>query len=138
MSRKTIIKLTLDTAMAVLFIILICAYDTGLIFHEIAGLTILALFTVHIFLNWTWVKIVTKNLFTTTKIKKKPKLMYVLNTVLLFSVGAIIVTGIMISRVVFGFGLNANTHVLAAAHKWLAYACLGMFAVHIVMNWRFV
>ncbi|MFX4260910.1 cytochrome b/b6 domain-containing protein [Pelotomaculum propionicicum] len=137
MSRKTITKLALDTAMAVLFIILIFAYDTGLAFHEIAGLAIFTLFTVHIFLNWTWVKSVTKNLFT-SKIKKKPKLMYVLNTVLLFSVGAIIVTGIMISRVVFDFGLNGDTRTLAAVHKWLAYACLGLFVVHIALNWRFV
>ncbi len=137
MSRKTITKLTLDTAMAVLFIILICAYDTGLVFHELAGLTILALFTVHIFLNWTWVKSLTKNL-STSKIKIKPKLTYVLNTVLLFSIGAIIVTGIMISKVVFDFELNGDTHILAAVHKWLAYACLGLLAVHIVLNRRFV
>lgn len=123
--------------MAILFIILICAYDTGLVFHEFAGLTILALFTIHIFLNWTWVKIVTKNLFT-TKIKKMPWLMYALNIVLLISVGAIIVTGIMISKVVFNYGLNSDTHILAAVHKWLAYACLGLLAVHIVLNRRFV
>lgn len=123
--------------MTVLFVILIYAYDTGLAFHEIAGLVIFALFTVHIILNWSWIKSVTKNLFT-SKIKTKSKLMYVLNAALLISVGTIIITGIMISRVVFDFGLNGETHTLAAAHKWTAYTCLGLFAIHIALNWRFV
>jgi hypothetical protein len=137
MSSKTSTKIMLDIIMTVLFVILIYAYDTGLAFHEIAGLVISALFTVHIILNWSWIKSVTKNLFT-SKIKKKSRLMYVLNAALLISAGTIIITGIMISRVVFDFGLNGETHTLVAVHKWTAYTCLGLFAIHIAMNWRFV
>lgn len=137
MNTKTLTKITLDIVMTVLFITLIFAYDTGLAFHEIAGLAIFALFAFHIILNWGWVKNVTKNLFT-SKIKTKPRLMYVLNVALLISVCSIIITGILISRVVFDFGLQGNKHTLSAVHKWTAYACLGLFGVHIALNWRFV
>lgn len=137
MISKSSTKITLDIVMAVLFIILIYAYETGLVFHEIAGLAIFALFAFHIILNWAWVKSVTKNLFT-AKIRTKSRMMYLLNLALLISAGTIIFTGIMISRVVFDFGLNGDTHTLASVHKWTAYACLGLFAVHVALNWRFV
>ncbi|MDD2553389.1 MAG: cytochrome b/b6 domain-containing protein [Desulfotomaculaceae bacterium] len=124
--------------MAVLFIVLIYAHDTGITLHEIAGLTIFAFFTFHVALNWSWVKSVTKNLFT-AKFKKKSKLMYILNSALLICVSVIIITGIVISRVVFDLGLNGyNHHTITAVHRWLAYACLGLFAVHVALNWRFV
>jgi hypothetical protein len=137
MNSKAITKIALDFIMSVLFVILIFAYDTGLAFHEIAGLSILVLFTAHMILNWTWVKSITKN-FLSKKIKRKSKLLYALNTLLLIAVSTIIVTGIMISRVVFDFGLNGSSSVFSAIHKWTAYACLGFFAIHIALNWRFV
>jgi hypothetical protein len=137
MSSKTITKIVLDIVMTVLFVILIFAYDTGLTFHEIAGLSLFVLFIYHIILNWTWVKGVTKNLLS-KKIKRKIKILYALNTVLLIGVSTIIVTGIMISRVVFDFGLSGGSNVLSAVHEWTTYACLGFFAIHIALNWRFV
>jgi hypothetical protein len=136
MSSKTITKITLDIIMTVLFVVLLFAYDTGLAFHEIAGLSALALFTAHMVLNWSWIKGVTKNLFS-KKIKRKSKLLYALNTLLLIAVSTIIATGIMISRVVFDFG-PISSRLLAAVHEWTAYACLGFFALHIALNWRFV
>src|SRR5665647_1889456 len=111
MSSKAITKIALDLIMSVLFVILLFAYDTGLAFHEIAGLSILVLFTAHMILNWAWVKGVTKNLFS-KKIKRKSKLLYALNTLLLIAASIIIVTGIMISRVVFDFGLNGGSSML--------------------------
>jgi hypothetical protein len=138
MNSKTITKIALDFVMAVLIIILLFAYDTGLAFHEIAGLSILVLFTAHMILNWAWVKSVTKNLLS-QKIKRKSKTLYALNAVLLIGVSTIISTGILISKVIFDFGLNGSSNVLfSVIHKWSAYACLGLFAVHIALNWRFI
>ena len=137
MSSKTTTKITLDIIMTVLFVILLYAYDTGLAFHEITGLAIFALFMFHIILNWSWVKNVTRNLFN-TRMKTKPKLMYALNVTLLIGVSTIIITGMLISKVIFGFGLNGSNHVLIAVHKWFSYACLGLFAIHMALNWRYI
>ncbi|MDD4237689.1 MAG: DUF4405 domain-containing protein [Desulfotomaculaceae bacterium] len=137
MNSKTPIKIALDIIMIVLFVILLYAYDTGFVFHEIAGLAIFALFMTHIMLNWSWVKNVTKNLFNTS-FKKKPRLMYALNATLLIGISTIIITGILISRVIFNFGPNGNNHMLVATHKWVSYACLGLFTSHIALHWRYI
>jgi hypothetical protein len=63
MSDKTLKKIILDIVMAIIFLILIDPKNTGMTFHEIAGLTMGALFTFHIFLNRKWVKSITRNLF---------------------------------------------------------------------------
>jgi hypothetical protein len=60
MRNKNITKLILDIIMTAVFLILIDPKNTGMTFHEIAGLTMGALFTFHIILNWTWVKALPK------------------------------------------------------------------------------
>jgi hypothetical protein len=137
MKRKTFTKIAIDAVMAVLFVILIFAYDTGLAFHEIAGLTIFVFFASHVILNWSWVKNITLNLFNNS-LKRRTMILYILNAALLISVSTIIITGILISRVVFNFAASGNTKMLSAVHEWTAYACLGLFAVHIALNRRFI
>ncbi|KAF1084726.1 hypothetical protein SPSYN_02512 [Sporotomaculum syntrophicum] len=70
----------LDVGLAALFLILIEPQRTGMAWHEILGLSIGFLFTMHVLLNWSWVKKTTRNLFTLAY-KTKTKLCYVLNTV---------------------------------------------------------
>jgi len=90
----------LDVAMTILFVTLIYAYDTGLVFHEIVGLSISALFASHILLNWSWVKNITKNLFN-RRLKVSAKLKYALNATTFLTVATVIITGILISKVIF-------------------------------------
>ncbi|TEB05543.1 hypothetical protein Psch_02584 [Pelotomaculum schinkii] len=137
MNSKTPLKLALDIVMIVLFVILLDAFGTGLVFHEIAGLLIFVLFMIHIIFNWSWVKNVTKNLFN-PGFKKKAKLMYILNAALLIGISAIIITGILISQVIFNFGANGNNHILVAVHKWVSYACAGLLAIHLAVHWRYI
>jgi hypothetical protein len=137
MSDKTLKKIILDIVMTVIFLILIDPKNTGMTFHEIVGLTMGALFTFHIFLNWAWVKSITRNLFN-PKLKTKTKVLYILNAVSFISVITIIFTGIEISQVLFASesaGLNESFYTL---HKWVSYFCLGLFAIHIVLHWRFI
>ena len=81
MTKKQTFKILIDISMTALFIILIKAFDTGLEFHEIAGLGILVLIAVHNIMNISWIKNVAKNIFS-NKIKHKTKLMFVLNMLL--------------------------------------------------------
>ena len=135
MQNKTLTKLALDIILTVLFIILIYPRETGFTFHEIAGLSIGALFIFHIILNWSWVKNVTKNLFN-PKIKIKTRLFYLLNSLSFIAVGTVIITGIQISEVLFpAQGMISHTTVLV--HKWLSYSCLVLFGLHILLHWRF-
>ncbi len=137
MKDKTLTKIILDIIMTVLFLILVDPKNTGMTFHEIAGLIMASLFIFHIFLNWSWIKKVSKNLFN-PKMNTKPKLFYLLNTVSFISILTIIITGIEISKVLFvsdSVGINGG---FVFVHKWAAYICLGLFGVHIVLHWRFI
>lgn len=138
MSGKTLTKILLDIIMFILFVTLIYAYETGLVFHEIAGLSIFALFVSHIFLNWSWVKNVTKNLFN-TKLKTSAKLKYALNVTMFLIIATTIMTGIFISQVIFpSLGASLGNNLFLLLHKWSSYLCLGLFALHIVLHGRYL
>ncbi|EGW41517.1 DUF4405 domain-containing protein [Desulfosporosinus sp. OT] len=137
MNSKTSLKITLDFVMTVVFFLLVDAHDTGLVFHEIAGLSIFALFMTHILLNWSWVKTFTKNLFS-TKYKIKPRLMYVLNLGLFLGISTITISGILISQVIFPSGSNENSTLLLTVHKVVSYSCLGLIAMHILLHRKYI
>jgi len=137
MNSKTSIKIILDFVMTVIFLLLLEAHDTGLVFHEIAGLSVFALFMTHILLNWSWVKAFTKNLFN-TKNRIKPRLMYVLNLGLFLGICTITITGILISQVIFPSGSNENSVLLITVHKLVSYSCLGLIAMHILLHRKYI
>ena len=137
MNIKTPIKIVLDLIMAVMYLLLLDAHGTGLVFHEIAGLSFLVLMMAHILLNWAWVKNVTKNLIK-RKSKSKPKLIYVLNMALLLGISTITITGILISKVIFPSGSTGDQFLLIATHKWVSYAWLGLFALHIALHRKYI
>ncbi len=137
MNSKTSIKIVLDFLMTMVFLLLLDAHGTGLVFHEIAGLSIFALFMTHILLNWSWVKTFTKNLFS-TKFKMKPRLMYVLNLGLVLGISIITITGILISRVIFPSGSIENSLLLVTVHKLVSYAFLGLIATHILLHRKYI
>ena len=123
--------------MTILYITLIFAFNTGLVYHEIVGLSIFVFFIFHIILNWSWVKNVTKNLFN-KKVKTSIKLKYVLNFSLLIGILIISVTGILISQVVIPLELTINKLPLIALHKWSSYICIGLFSLHIALHWQYI
>ncbi|PKM76474.1 MAG: hypothetical protein CVU90_12435 [Firmicutes bacterium HGW-Firmicutes-15] len=137
MNDKTLTKIILDIVMMILFLIMIDPKNTGMTLHEVLGLSVAALFTFHIILNWSWVKSISKNLFNPI-LKTKPKLFYVTNVVSFISVMTIIATGIEISQVLFVSESAGISHSFVTVHKWVSYFCLGLFGVHIIMHWRFI
>jgi len=131
MNPKTLTKIMLDIVMTILFVSLIYAYDTGLVFHEIVGLSISALFTSHILLNWSWVKNISKNLFN-TRLKTSAKLKYALNMTTFLVIATVIITGIFISQVIFPSLVSLlGNKLLVLVHTMTSYLCLGLFGVHI-------
>jgi len=138
MNEKTLIKIMLDIVMTILFVSLIYAYDTGLVFHEIVGLSISALFATHIVLNWLWVKNVTRNLFN-KRLTASAKLKYALNVTTFLVLATVIITGIFISQVIFpSLGSMLGNKVLLLIHTWTSYLCLGLFGLHIALHGRYL
>ena len=137
MTTKQALKIILDAAMTVLFILLIKPFLTGLEFHEIAGLCLAAIVIIHNILNFSWIKSTARNLFS-DKARLKTRLMFWLNVLMAGLVLVITVTGVLISRVLFTFISVGAQDLLVFIHKVAAYICLGAVAVHIAVHARYL
>lgn len=132
------IKLGLDILMAVTFVLFFNKQVLGgLTFHEIAGLAIAAVFFTHIALNWRWVKNVTVKLFD-RKLPFKTKFGYVLNLLLLISMAFIIISGILVSHIVFPNINVTNERWFQMAHISISYLVLVLVAAHVGLHWKWV
>lgn len=109
----------------------------GLAFHEIAGLVICGAILAHVLFNSKWVKNVTLKLFN-RKLPWKTRISYLLNLLLLVTMTAIIVTGIIISRVVFPSLSIGNERWIQMLHISVSYITLVLVAVHIGLHWQWV
>ncbi|MCG1025129.1 MULTISPECIES: cytochrome b/b6 domain-containing protein [Dehalobacter] len=136
MSSKLVTKIVLDIAMSILFVFLLDAFGTGLTFHEIAGLFIFALFSIHILLNWSWVKNTTLNLLQ-SKLKNRTavsvKMKYALNFAIFISISIIVTTGVLISKVLFPSDTIYGEWIYLV-HKWTSYICLGFLITHLAIH----
>ncbi|NMD68950.1 DUF4405 domain-containing protein [Bacillus sp. DNRA2] len=109
----------------------------GLAFHEIAGLAICGAILAHVLFNVKWVKNVTLKLFN-RKLSWKTRISYLLNLLLLVAMIAIIVTGIIISRVVFPNLSIGNERWIQMLHISVSYITLVLVAVHTGLHWQWV
>ncbi len=132
------IKFGLDILMAITFVLF---FNTrvfgGLTFHEIAGLAIGVAFFTHILLNWKWVKKVTLRIFD-RKLPIKIKFGYLLNLLLLISMAFIIISGVIISRVIFPNMNIGNERWFQTAHISVSFLVLVLVAAHVGLHWKWV
>lgn len=138
MKKINYIKITLDLLMAITFVLLMNPRVlNGLPFHEIAGLAIGVAVLTHILLNFRWVKKVTLKIVD-KNLPGKTRFSYFLNLMLLISMSAIIVTGILISRVVFPNLSGGENHGIRGLHNLASYLTLGLVGVHVGVHWQWV
>lgn len=123
--------------MYIIFVLLMKIGFGGLTFHEIAGLGIGFLFFVHILLNLQWVKKVTLRLFD-RKLPIKTRFGYLLNILLLISTTFIILSGILISKLLFP-NLNIGDHRwFQVMHIQISYLTLILMGIHIGLHWQWI
>ncbi|MCG3085914.1 DUF4405 domain-containing protein [Anoxybacillus sp. LAT_35] len=138
MLKKNIVKIILDVSMAITFVLLMNPrVFNGLPFHEVAGLVIGVAVLVHIALNYKWVVNTTKKIFDRS-LSGKTRFSFLLNISLLLSMTGIIVTGILISKVVFPHLLSGENHALREIHDVFAKLTLLLVGVHIALHWQWI
>ena len=133
--KKNIIKITLDILMALTFAVLFNKMAFGsLTFHEVAGLAVGAAIILHMLLNKEWLKGVTKKLFSKA-MPLKTKVAYFIDVLLLIAVAVIIVTGILMSKVLFAnlTTVHANVKTL---HVAASYFSLLLIGAHVGLVWN--
>jgi cytochrome b561 len=136
--KKNYTKIVLDLMMAITFVLLMNPRVLdGLPFHEIAGTIIGVAILVHIGLNYRWVINTTKKIFD-PKLPSKTRFSFLLNILLLISMAAVIITGILISRVVFPSLAIQGGHSVRGLHSLSADATLALVGLHIGVHWQWI
>lgn len=104
------IKVLIDIFMFIATILIIDIKITGLLLHEVLGITLALLFLAHISLNFKWIKQITKNI---KKVNIRTKILYIVDILTFIIYFTTIVLGTCISAKLFNFGLfSAETLLL--------------------------
>ena len=139
MNPKTKKKVVIDIAMTILYLLLMNLGLTGVLLHEVAGIGIIGLFAAHLMINRQWIGSVASRF--TEKIGFKAKAMFVLNAVLLGTMSATIVSGILISEQLFPFvsaKFASSLGVLLSLHAVFSWLTLGILMAHTLVHWRWI
>lgn len=138
MKKMNFIKFSLDVVMALLFVLFFNARVLGgQPFHEIAGLVFAVMYFTHIFLNWKWVVNVTRKLFD-RKLPWNIRGSYALNLLLLISMSFVIISGVLISKVVFPNIQVTNQMWFRITHIAVSFLVLLLVGIHTGLHWQWV
>ncbi|WP_170932597.1 DUF4405 domain-containing protein [Desulfosporosinus sp. FKB] len=135
--KRNLVKLLIDALLSVIFVLLFNTHVIALPFHEVCGIGIGFGILVHILLNLQWVRKVSLRLFD-SKLPIKTRLGYVLNLFLLIAFALIIVSGILISKVLFPNLRVGNEGLFRTLHVSVSYLTLVLIGIHIGLHWKWV
>ena len=127
---KKSIKILIDVTMTVLFMIQMAYHITGNALHEWLGMLLFGLFVLHHLLNLRWHQNLFKGKYPPIRV-----LMLTLDAALFVSMLGMMVSGILLSREVFGFlhlraGMfGRRLHMVSTAWGYL------LMAAHIGLHW---
>ena len=136
MNKRTIAKAALDAAMAVSFLLLMNTAVTGIPLHEIMGVAIPALFAAHLAVNRKGLGNIFRRLRQGTAYKQKSSLM--LNAALAVSTSACVVTGVMISQLLFAPVGRGSSSVWYDVHAISAWVSLCLLVPHGALHRRWI
>ncbi len=138
MRRIHYIKIALDLLMALLFVLFFNTHVLGgQPFHEIAGLVFAVMYLTHILLSAPWVFRITRRLFD-RKLRWRTRGTYVLNLLLLISMTFVIISGVLISRVVFPTIHVADQEWFRLTHISVSYFVLMIMGIHVGLHWQWI
>ncbi|HEY8462729.1 MAG TPA: DUF4405 domain-containing protein [Bacillota bacterium] len=134
--KKNIVKISLDIIMFFLLFLLYKKNAISMSFHELGGLIVWGLFLIHIGLNWKWIVGVSKKLFDKS-LPAKTRIGYIVDVLLLITMSFIIISGIMISKVIFTRISGAGVF-WKFGHFFAAAIAIILVGIHIGLHWSFI
>lgn len=122
-------KLFLDLILLVLLALMYQKRAISMQFHEWGGIALCGLFLLHKALNWKWIRAVTTGI-----IHRKVKLnaRWIVDVLLLASMTAVLVTGLLISKTLPT--AIAGAHGLQVWHYFFAAAALALSGIHLGLH----
>jgi cytochrome b561 len=129
----------LDIALLVSVCALMTVRFTGLVVHEWLGLALIGMVLAHLLFSWRWIATQSRLLFTAQTVRER--INYVINLLLLLSVTAALVFGILISQkaVPALTGTNVSPKDMnlrwSNLHNMYAWLVLCLSGLHLAINW---
>lgn len=134
MTRKMKLKLTIDLIMTVLLLFQMAYMLTGNTVHEWTGAAMLILFILHNVLNIKWYGNLLKGRYSGFRI-----IQTVVNLLLIFCMVSLIVSGMMMSRIVFSFlAVDGGMGFARMLHMAAAYWGFLLMSVHLGLHWKVI
>ena len=135
---RTKLKLVVDVAIFVAFLIAMDPGSTGIAVHEWLATSVLAAVVVHLLLSWDWIVQITRRL--AAKMNGQTRINYILNWVLFIDVMVLMLSGFMISENIipfFGITLPRN-FAWRSLHELTSNFFLILMGLHTAMHWSWV
>ncbi|WP_052421273.1 DUF4405 domain-containing protein [Paenibacillus sp. FSL R7-0273] len=127
---KMIIRLSIDTLMTVLFIIMMAYRLTGNTAHEWTGMTLFTLFIIHNVLNLNWYKAIFKGKYSVVRVIRTA-----VNLLLLLAMVGMMVSGLIISQTVFSLIPFIGIDFGRKLHHLSAYWGFILMSIHLGLHW---
>ena len=128
----------LDTALLIIFILLLSPRLTGLPLHEVLGFIFFIPILLHLLIAWPWIRNATNNFFKTAS--KRTRFNFFLNTILFILVIIELVSGFIISQVVLpNLGIKTiNDRSWRSVHNLPLNFVMLFTGFHIGINWGWI
>lgn len=134
MKPKMILKMSIDLVMTVLLLFQMAYMLVGNTAHEWIGVVMFVLFILHHVLNIRWYRNLFKGRYSGFRI-----LQTVVNFFVLFCMLGLMVSGIIMSRVVFSFlPINGGMGFARILHMVTAYWGFLLMSVHLGLHWGMI
>lgn len=127
---KTYGKLVLDLILLVLLALMYQKRVISMRFHELGGLVLIGLFLLHKALNWTWIRSVTSGILHR---RVKLNALWLVDALLLLSMTAVLVTGLLISKTL-PTALE-GAFFLKPLHYFFAALAIVLTGIHLGLHW---
>lgn len=127
--RKIYGKLLMDLVLLVMLALMYRKNAISMHFHETGGLVLCGLFLVHKALNFQWIRTVTAGILGR---KAKLNARWIVDVLLLLSMTAVLVTGLLISKTLPTAITGA--HSLQVWHYFFAAAALVLSGIHLGLH----
>jgi len=136
--RRRRFIICLDTALLVIFILLLSPRMTGLALHEVLGFIFFIPIIIHLLIAWPWIQAATKKFFKITN--RRTRFNFFLNSILFILVIIELVSGFIISEVVLPkLGINTiNDRSWRSAHNLPLNFVVLFTGLHIAVNWGWI
>ena len=127
----------LDLTMLLAFLVLLDpGATTGFVLHELLGLAVVPVFTMHVIISWDWIVSAWRRVRTANI--ARVRLSFLLNTALLAMMLVIVVSGLVISNYAMPWAQQRGVARWEQLHNMTSSLIIPVAGLHLGLNWSWI